>query len=69
MKVICVRGGFKFTPLKIYDAVNFSSMAESGTPVCLFDDEERMRWYDLEKIDFLITLEKWRQTQLDDLEI
>jgi len=69
MKVICVRRGFRFTPLKIYDAVNFSSMAESGTPVCLFNDELQMRWYDLEKIDFLITLEKWRENQLDDLEI
>jgi hypothetical protein len=77
MKVVCVRGGFRFTSGKIYDAVNFSSMVKSGTPslssfsmpVCLFNDEGQMRWYDLERIDFLITLEKWRENQLDNLEI
>jgi hypothetical protein len=77
MKVICVKGGFRFTPGKIYDAVNFSSMVKSvspslssfSKPVCLFNDEGQMRWYDLEKIDFLITLEKWRECQLDDFEI
>ena len=69
MKVICVSKGFRFTYGKIYDAVNFSSMAESGTPICLFDDVGQMQWFDLEKIDFLVTLEGWREGQLNDLEI
>jgi hypothetical protein len=70
MKVVCVKGCFRFTSGKIYDAVNFSSMVSSfSMPVCLFNDEGQMRWYDLERIDFLITLEKWRENQLDNLEI
>jgi hypothetical protein len=75
MKVVCVRGGFRFTSGKIYDAdffpVHFrqTGMAKSGTPVCLFDDEGKICLYDLEKIDFLITLEKWRENQLDKLDI
>ena len=75
MKVICVKEGFRFTPGKIYDADFFpvqfrqTGMAESGTPVCLFNDDGQMRLYDLEKIDFLITLEEWRECQLDKLDI
>jgi hypothetical protein len=69
MKVICVSGGFRFTSGKIYDACNFSSIRRSGTPVCLFNDDGKICLYDLERIDFLITLEKWRECQLDKLDI
>jgi len=64
MKVICIKGGYRFTPLKIYDTLRVSTTV-GGLLVCLYDDEGQLHYYNLEKIDFLMSLDEWRLKQID----
>jgi hypothetical protein len=64
MKVICIRKGYRFTPFKIYNTLRVSTTG-GGLLVCLYDDEGRVHYYNLEKIDFLMSLDEFRLKQID----
>ncbi len=64
MKVICIKKGYRFTPLKIYDTLRVSTTG-GGLLVCLYDDEGQVHFFILEKIDFLMSLDEFRLKQID----
>lgn len=72
MKVVCIcnEGGFLYylTINKVYDIIEIPSVRRNVTLFRFKDDNDVVRSYEVHK-DIFITIDEWREKQLDKLGI